>query len=195
MSEQSPEKKTEPKVTLADALKFIKSKGFKPEALARFKKQAVNRKLTSEQVQKALMANKRDKLKTLCHHVAATGHAHLYLSVMGDKVVLTGVDQLKGNLRPFNKRGFGSTKHPLTPSQAAKVKKPYLSRLDPEARKAISRKGGLAAAKKRADHAAKIKARGPHWTQKPENRDRVKSLLAKATAANKAKKDAKKAGA
>lgn len=179
-----------PKLSAADVLKFLKSKGISAEAVVRFKKQS--RRLTSKQVERALVANKREKLKELCHRVAAVGHAHLYLSVMGDKVVLTGVDQLKTHPRPFNKRGFGSVKHPLTPHEATKgaggKKKPFLARLDPEKRKEIARRGGLASAKKRADHKAKIKARGPHWTQKPENKDRVDALLKKATAARNAKK-------
>lgn len=186
-----------PKLSAADVLKFLKSKGISADAVVRFKKQS--RRLTSKQVERALVANKREKLKELCHRVAAVGHAHLYLSVTGDKVVLTGVDQLKAYPRPFNKRGFGSVKHPLTPREAAKGpggrKKPYLARLDPEKRRELARKGGLAAAKKRSDHAAKIKARGPHWTQKPENKDRVASLLKKATDARNAKKAAKTVGA
>jgi len=182
-----------PKLSAADVLKFLKSKGISAEAVVRFKKQS--RRLTSKQVERALVANKREKLKELCHRVAAVGHAHLYLSIAGDKIVLTGVDQLKSNPRPFNKRGFGSVKHPLTPNEAAKgrggKKKPYLARLDPEKRREIARQGGLASAKKRKHKDEMRKKRGLHWTQKPENQDRVKSLLAKATAANKAKKASK----
>lgn len=68
-------------------------------------------------------------------------------------------------------------------SGALNKPKPFLSRLSPEDRRAISRKGGLAAAKKRAEKAAMKKKRGPHWTQKPENRDKVMALTKKATAA------------
>lgn len=176
----------------SDWERIARAKGITPQAALRFKKQNKRSGLTSKQVERALVANKRGKLRTLCHHVAATGHAHLYLSAMGDKVVITGVDQLKANQKPFNKRGFGSTKHPLKPREAAaKTKKrPYLSRLDPEKRREIARRGGLAAAQKRKHKKEMLAKRGPHWTQRPENRERVKNLLAKATAANKAKKAA-----
>jgi hypothetical protein len=190
------EKKEEIKLSLSDALKFIKEKGYSPEAVIRFKKQSLNRRLTSKQVERALMSHKRDKLRSLCHNVAATGHGHIYLSVMGDKVVLTGVDQLKANLKPFNRRGFGSAKHALGArgasliGQAKAKKKPFLSRLTPEQRSEISRRGGLASAKKRADKAAMRKKRGPHWTQRPENREKVLALTSKATAAKKSKKAA-----
>lgn len=178
------------KPSAADLLMFLKSKGFSQDAVVRFKEQAKSRRLTSKQVERALMANRRDKLKTICHHVATTGQAHLYLSVMGDKVVLTGIEQLKLNQKPFNKRGFGSAKHPLKPHEAARVKKSYLQRLAPEERRELARKGGLAAAQKRK-HKEEMRAkRGPHWTQKPENRARLNSILAKMTAVSKAKRTA-----
>lgn len=176
------------KLSASDWERAARASGITVGTVLKLKKQG--KKLTSKQVEKALMSQKRDKLKTLCHHVAATGHAHLYLSVMGDKVVITGLDQLKANMKPFNKRGFGSAKHPLTPNQASgKTKKPYLSRLDPEARKALARRGGLAAAQKRKHKEEMRKKRGPHWTQRPENAQKVKDLLARASAA-KAKKTA-----
>lgn len=178
------------KPSASDWERIARARGITPQAVLKFKKQNKRRGLTSKQVERALVANKRDKLKSICHRVATTGHAHLYLSVAGDKVVLTGVAQLKATPRPFNKRGFGSAKHPLKPQEAAakKIKpKPYLSRLSPEQRRELSRRGGLAAAKKRADKAARLKARGPHWTQLPQHREKVLAIHKKMLAARSAK--------
>jgi len=192
------------KVTLADAKDFLKSQGISLAAVAKFKRnQKKTLGLSPKQVERALMSKGRDKLKTLCHHVSVTGHAHFYLSVMGDKVVITGIDQLKANPKPFNRRGFGSTKHPTGAAGATAIKiakakdkkAPFLSRISLERRKEIGRQGGLAAAKKRAEKAAMKAKRGPHWTQMEKYREKKDALVAKMVAANKAKRAKKVAGA
>lgn len=185
------------KMTVKDFAAFLKTQGYSQADVARFKKRQQERaRLDSKQVEKVLMANKRDKLKALCRNVAAAGHAHLYVSVLGDKVILTGIEQLKARPKPFNRRGFGSTNHTIGAAGATAIKlakakgkkAPSFSALSPERRKEISRRGGLAAAAKRKAHKAAIAARGLHWTQKPENRQKVVDQLARAAAMSKAKR-------
>jgi hypothetical protein len=60
-------------------------------------------------------------------------------------------------------------------------KRGYLARLSPQERKELARKGGKAAAEKRSKKAAAKKARGLHWTQKPENRAKVLAATKAAT--------------
>jgi len=128
--------------------------------------------------QKVKMANRfrlnRGMITRIEDQLTVGGSADVVLNKKRDDIIVYSRETLALKQEHGKKLGSGAFK---------KKAAPYLSRLTPEQRKEIARKGGIASAQKRADKKAKRAARGPHWTQKPENRAKVMALTKKATAA------------
>ena len=134
---------------------------------------------------KVKMANRfrldRGMITRIEDQLTVDGSADVVVNRKRDDIIVYSRETLAQKQEHGKKLGSGAFKKKTVGGLAG---------MSPEERREAGRKGGLAAAQKRSKKAEMRKKRGPHWTQRPENREKVVELARKAAAARKNKKAA-----